>query len=84
MLGVLAYKLYADALLPRSLCGENACRMDKRSWSQGFKAGEVLGKTDVEKLSTICLCEMFFCFCFDLAGCFCDPYRGCVQIVSVA
>jgi hypothetical protein len=55
-------------LLRRSLCGVNACRMDKRSWSQGFKAGEVLGKTDVEKLSTICLCEMFFCFCFDLAG----------------
>jgi len=59
---------YVDALLRRSLCGENACRMDERSWSQGFKVGDVLGKTDVEKLSTICLCEMFFCFCFDLAG----------------
>jgi hypothetical protein len=30
-LGVLAGKLYVDALLRKSLCGENACKMDKRS-----------------------------------------------------
>jgi hypothetical protein len=68
VLGVLVGKLYANALLLKNLCGENACNMDKRSWSKGFKVGKVLAKTDVEKLSTICLCLMFFCFYFDLVG----------------
>jgi hypothetical protein len=65
-------------------CIKNACKIDKRNWSEGFKAGKVLAKIDVEKLRTICLCEMFFCFYFDLVGWFCDLHRGCVQIVFIA
>jgi hypothetical protein len=78
VLGVLAGKLYVDVLLRKSLCGENACRMDKRRWSKGFKAGKVLAKTNVEKLSTICLCEFFVLILLV------DYHRGCVQIVSIA